>query len=100
MKYTFRRGFFDLRVWALLVPAVLVLAVDLPVLFTLGYSLAAMLVIVAVAHVIRRVLFPYLDLEEVENQASTSPIGAGLVFLGTCVLFSALALGAAIWIGR
>lgn len=100
MKYTFRRGLLDLRVWALLIPAVLVLALDIPVLLTLLYSLSAMLVIVAMSHVIRRVLFPYLDLEEVENRASESSTGAGLVFLGTCVLFSSLVLGASIWISK
>lgn len=100
MKYTFRRGLFDLRVWALLIPASLVLALDVPVFLTLGYSLAAMFVIVGVAHVIRRIMFPYLDLEEVENQASLSSTGAGLVFLGTCILISAVILGSALWISR
>lgn len=100
MKLPFRRGLFDLRVWALLIPASLVLALDIPVLLTLGYSLAAIFVIVSVAHIIRRVLFPYLDLEEVENQASLSSTGAGLVFLGTCILISAVILGSAVWISR
>lgn len=100
MKLPFRRGLFDLRVWALLIPASLVLALDVPVFLTLGYSLAAMFVIVGVAHVIRRIMFPYLDLEEVENQASLSSTGAGLVFLGTCILISAVILGSALWISR
>lgn len=100
MKLPFRRGLFDWRVWALLIPASLVLALDIPVLLTLGYSLAAMFVIVGMAHVIRRVLFPYLDLEAVENQASLTSTGAGLVFLGTTILVSAVILGAAIWISR
>lgn len=100
MKLPFRRGLFDWRAWAFLIPASLVLALDIPVLLTLGYSLAAMFVIVGMAHVIRRVLFPYLDLEEVENQASLTSTGAGLVFLGTTILVSAVILGAAIWISR
>lgn len=100
MKLPFRRGLFDLRVLALLIPASLVLALDVPVFLTLGYSLAAMFVIVGVAHVIRRIMFPYLDLEEVENQASLSSTGAGLVFLGTCILISAVILGSALWISR
>lgn len=100
MKYTFRRGLLDLRVCALLIPAVLVLALDIPVLLTLLYSLSAMLVIVALSHVMRRVLFPYLDLEEVENQASLSSTGAGLVFLGTSIMISAFIIGASIWIGK
>jgi uncharacterized membrane protein len=100
MKLIFRRGFFDWRAWALLVPASAVLALDMPVLLTLLYSLSAIFIMVAVAHVIRRVMFPYLDLEEVENQASASPIGAGLVFLGTSLLVSSVIIGAAIWVSR
>lgn len=101
MKVNFRRGFFfDLRVWALLIPAVVVLAADIPVLLTLGYSLAAMLVVVAMAHVIRRILFHYLDLEEVENKASETSQGAGLVFLGVCILISSVVLGTALWIAK
>ena len=101
MKLNFRRGyFFDARVWALLIPALVVLAFDLPVLLTLLYSLSAILVVVAMAHVMRRVLFHYIDMEEVENRASMSSTGAGLVFLGVCILTSAVVLGAALWIAK
>ena len=100
MKLPFRRGLCDLRVWALLLPALVVLALDMPVLLTLGYSLMAMFVIVGIAHIIRRIVFPYLDLEGVENEASTAPTGAGLVFLGVCILLSAVILGAAIWVSQ
>ncbi len=101
MKVNFRRGyFFDARVWALLIPALVVLALDLPVMLTLLYSLSAMFVVVAMAHVMRRVLFHYLDLEEVQAKASESAHGAGLVFLGICVLVAAVVLAAAIWIAK
>ena len=100
MKVNFCRGFFDWRVWALLIPASAVLALDMPVLLTLLYSLSAMFLIVAVAHVIRRVMFPYLNLEEVENRASETPFGAGLVFLGTSLLVSAVIIGSAVWVSR
>lgn len=100
MKLIFRRGFFDWRVWALLIPALAVLALDLPVLLTLLYSLSAIFIMVAVAHVIRRVMFPYLDLEDVENRASETPTGAGLVFLGAAILVSAVIIGTAIWVSR
>ncbi len=101
MKVNFRRGyFFDARVWALLIPALVVLALDIPVMLTLLYSLAAMLVVVAMAHVMRRILFHYLDMEEVENRASETSTGAGLVFLGMCLLISSFVLAASLWIAK
>lgn len=101
MKLNFRRGYFlDLRTWILLVPAAAILALDLAVLLTLGYALCAIFVIVAVAHVIRRVLFHYLDLEEYAAKAFASPLGAGLVFLAVCVLFSAIVIASALWIAK
>lgn len=96
-----RRGFlFDKRVWVLLVPALGVLALDIPVMVTLLYSLAAIFIVAAVALVIRLILFPYVDLEVVEDIANESPAGAGLVFLGVCIMISAIVLAAALWISK
>lgn len=95
-----RRGVLDTRLLILLVPAALVLAADLPVLDTLLYSLAAMFMVVAFAHIVRRVLFHYVDLELVEAKASESPTGAGLVFFGICFLLSSFVVGSAIWLAH
>lgn len=101
MKFTFLRGLFcDLRTPSLLVPALAVLALDLPVMLTLLYSLSAMLVIVAMAHLVRRVLFPHLDLSAACERASETPSGAGLVFLGVSILLSAVVIGTALWIAK
>jgi len=45
---------------------------------------------VAISHVLRRALFPYLDMKGVAGRACESPVGAGLVFLGVCVVLSSL----------
>lgn len=96
-----RRGFFcDGRTLILLLPALLVLAFDLPVMWTLIYSLSAIFVIVAAAHIIRRVLFHYVDLEPTFDRATESPMGAGIAFLGVCVLVSSIVVAAAVWIGQ
>lgn len=98
---TVRRGcLFDKRVWVLLIPALGVLAFDMPVMLTLLYSLAAIFVVASVALIIRLILFPYVDLEVVEDIANESPTGAGLVFLGICVMISSIVLAAALWISR
>lgn len=53
-------------------------------------ALVTPIIAVAFAHLARRGLFDYLDMSEFADRAKQSPIGAGLVFLGTCVVISAL----------
>lgn len=45
---------------------------------------------VAFAHLARRGLFDYLDLQKVATQAQESATGAGLVFLGVCIVIASL----------
>lgn len=47
---------------------------------------------VALSHVFRRALFPYLDLKEVAIRAQAHPVGAGLVFMGVCAVLASLLL--------
>jgi hypothetical protein len=47
---------------------------------------------VALSHILRRVLFPYIDLKSVADRAQCSPEGAGLVFLGVCIVLSSFIL--------
>lgn len=95
-----RRGLLDLRVWALMVPALIILALDVPILTALLYSLSAVLVIVAMTHVIRRVLFHYVDMELLALLSQHNPTGAGLVFLGVCVVLSTVILSSVIWVSK
>jgi hypothetical protein len=56
-------------------------------------SLMIGIVAVAFAHVCRKGLFDYLDMKELYDKAKESSIGAGIVFLGIClVLFGLLGL--------
>ena len=43
---------------------------------------------VGLSHILRRVLFPYIDLKADADRAQKSPEGAGLVFLGVCIVLS------------
>lgn len=90
----------DLRLWLLLVPAVAVLLLDAPVAASLGYALAVVFVVAAVAHVVRKIVMPYVDLDVVVARACEAPGGAGSVFLGVCVLLAAMVLSAALWLAR
>jgi hypothetical protein len=44
---------------------------------------------VALSHILRRVLFPYIDLREFALTAQLHPVGSGIVFLGVCIVLSA-----------
>lgn len=47
---------------------------------------------VALSHVLRKVLFHYIDLEEFSQKALQSPIGSAIVFLGVCIVVSAFVI--------
>lgn len=90
----------DPRTWILLAPAVLVLAIDVPVLLTLLYALSAVFLIVGVAHIIRKILLPYIDLESDIDQAETTPIGAAIVAFGVLIFYAVTVLSVVVWVSR
>ena len=51
-------------------------------------------------HFMRRILMHYIDLEEMADIAADTPLGAGLVFCGVCLIISAIVLATAIWIAK
>jgi hypothetical protein len=53
-------------------------------------AVASGVIKVAFAHLARRGLFDYLDLQRVAEKAQQTPLGAGLVFVGVCLVISAL----------
>lgn len=53
-------------------------------------SLAMIVAMLAVTHVLRRLLFPRLDLQALALRAAEAPIGAGLAFVGICGVLVAL----------
>jgi hypothetical protein len=56
-------------------------------------QLATAVIAVGFAHLARRALFDYLDMEELWLRAKESAVGSGLAFLGICVvLFGLLGL--------
>lgn len=53
-------------------------------------ALASGVVAVAAAHLSRRGLFDYLDLKRLARKAEEEPTGAGLVFVGVCIVIYGL----------
>lgn len=88
-----RRDFW--RVMGLVIAASVMLAVDSPLAVAIGrpemapwFMFAGLALYgAALSHVLRRVLFPYLDLRKVAADAKDSP-GSGLVFLGVCIVLA------------
>jgi hypothetical protein len=64
----------------------------IPELGVVGWWLALMFFMAAASHVLRRVLFPYIDLKKVAAKAVESAVGAGLVFLGVCFVIGCMML--------
>lgn len=47
---------------------------------------------VALSHVLRKLLFPYIDLKMCASNANKTSTGSGLVFLGVCIVLTAFLL--------
>lgn len=95
-EYLARLGSDILRVVILLSLMVLVASVDnwlnlteqyayLSVLFT---SSSLVLAFAAISHIIRRLLFPNIDLREYGWKALEDPLAASIVYLGICIVLS------------
>lgn len=74
----------------LLVSPLLAEAVGHPELSPLGMWTGLTIFGVAISHILRRALFPYLDMKGVAARACEAPFGAGMVFLGVCLVLSSL----------
>jgi len=67
-------------------------AIDEPAYAAWGLFAGLAMYGVALSHVLRRVLFPYLNLKAFALRAFDNPIGAGLVFVGVCLVLMAFVL--------
>jgi hypothetical protein len=48
------------------------------------------ILVVLLGHWLRKLLFPYVDMGDLYDQLKTSPVGAGLGFVGMCIMVFAL----------
>lgn len=51
-------------------------------------STSVVVVVAAVSHVVRRVLFPKIHMMEFANKAKENPIAAAIVYLGVCIVLA------------
>lgn len=59
-----------------------------PTLAPWGVFAGVALLGVALSHVLRRLMFPYIDLETISKTARETPTGSGLVFLGVSIVLA------------
>ena len=95
-----RRYGVDLRTFLLLLPAGGVFYIDAAIAKTVFFSMLFMGVVALVSHVLRKVYFPYVDLEKVLAAAVQSGTGAGLVVLGVCIIMAAVVIGSVMWMAH
>ncbi|HDR9163607.1 TPA: hypothetical protein QDB28_004011 [Burkholderia vietnamiensis] len=100
MKKILRRGLHDWRMVALLIPAVLILCTNMPVALTIGYSFSVAFIFAAASHLLRKVLFPYVDLRELVAHASCTPLGSAVVFLSVMIVLSSIMLAISLWLSH
>lgn len=95
-----RRFGLDGRTVAFLLPALFVLFLDAGLAKTIGMSMAIAVLFGAGAHVLRKLFFPYIDMERIAARACESPVGAGLVFAGVSMLMGAVFYACALWLSH
>lgn len=91
----------DKRVYKLILPTLLLLAVlDLAHALVVAKFTLALTIFAGVALVIRKLLLgPEIDMNVLAKMAEANSTGAGLVFLGVCLLTACIILAAAIYVG-
>lgn len=95
-EYLHRLGSDIIRVVILLVLMYLVASVDGWFKFSEQYayltailtSTSIVLAVGAISHIVRRILFPDVDLREYAWKALDNPVASSIVFLGICIVLS------------
>lgn len=93
-----RDFFFILRIVPILGFAAIFL-VDDKSASVLTYVIAITLVLIALSHIVRKLLFPYIDLRDAWEKANDTPVGAAIVFASICYLMSTfINISTALWL--
>ena len=91
---------FGYRVPILLVFIFALFNFDLTVLGVVGFSLGFLFCQALASHLLRKILFPYLDMEEFFNKAKENAISASITIFAVCMVLSALIISASdLWTG-
>lgn len=58
--------------------------------FVVLYALGITIVVSAISHIIRKILFPYIDLKMFADKALETPLSAAIVFCGVVTILSVI----------
>jgi hypothetical protein len=92
------KSLFDARLIVMLIPALMFLFTDRPVLFSLTYAVAIVVALVAVAHSLRMLIFPYVSLRTAVETATTQPLPAAILYASTLAFMLFLVQTMVAWI--
>lgn len=93
----------DLRFLIMAVPSFAYLFIsndgkNADIAWTMIYAIAVMTAFTAVTHLIRKLLFPYIDLKQFATQANLEPKSAAIVFASVCFVLSVVLFSMVYWI--
>lgn len=93
-------GLVGHRVPLLILGIIFMFDFDFSTMKVLGFSLAFLSAQALASHILRKVLFPYFDMEKFLNESLKTPISAAVAVLSVCLVLSVLLYSAAIlWVG-
>lgn len=92
IKVDLQRLFFILFIVAILssIDKIFTFSENFAFLTAVLTSTSIVLTVSGISHVVRRILFPNIDLKEFARPALNHPIAASIVFLGVCIVLSVL----------
>ena len=96
--YTALATMIDARFLALALPSFAYLYTDAAIANTIVYSFAAMIALAAISHIVRKIYFPYIDLEEYANSALRDARASGLVVLAVALVLSTIIISTTLWL--
>ena len=73
---------------------------DFDTLNIVGFSIAFLFCQALASHLLRKILFPYLDMELFFRKAKEDPMASAITILAVCLVLSALIISASsLWVG-
>ncbi len=91
-------GLLDARFLALALPSFVYLYTQPAIAGTIVYSIAAMICFAAVSHLLRKIFFPYADLEILLDSASRDPRGSAIIFFSITLVLCTVLYCTVLWL--
>lgn len=57
------------------------------------FSMGILILMTGLSHILRKILFPYIDMEKAWRMSNNTALGAAIVFASICVIIAATIIG-------